>query len=61
MGVVTPVGVMLHRCGRVELQPTPTHHPLHPHALYRPPQDYARDADTDERVGGICHGAESMS
>ncbi|XP_064081867.1 uncharacterized protein LOC135198224 [Macrobrachium nipponense] len=40
VGVITPEGLVLRRCGRVDLVTTPAHSPAHPHGNYMPPEAF---------------------
>ncbi|XP_071536989.1 uncharacterized protein [Panulirus ornatus] len=49
--VVTPEGVVLRRCGRVDLLATPPDSPVHPHGNYLPPEAFTEDpAQEGERL-----------
>ncbi|XP_068207308.1 uncharacterized protein [Palaemon carinicauda] len=51
MGVITPEGLVLRRCGRVDLIATPAHSVAHPHGNYMPPEAFCNTMEQNhERI-----------
>lgn len=51
VGVITPEGLVLRRCGRVDLVTTPAHSPAHPHGNYMPPEAFCSTREQNhERI-----------